>query len=174
MTELTVELLTQADDATIRDLALLEIIAWGQMPDTERVEARKRDLGAEIGRPNFAAKGFFVGRQSGAVRGVCRIEPMRDTDDEWMVVGLAVHPDHRKLGIARVLVRACIRFAGSRGASVIRSMTHRDNQASIAFHRAVGFADEGGFVAPDGDEKVAFSMAVADQAGQERRLEPND
>jgi len=53
-------------------------------------------------------------------------------------------------------------------------MTHRDNQASIAFHRAVGFADEDGFVAPDGDEKVAFSMAVADQAGQERRLEPND
>ena len=91
-----------------------------------------------------------------------------------MVVGLTVHPDHRKLGIARGLVRACIRFAGSRGASVIRSMTHRDNQASIAFHRAVGFADEDGFVAPDGDEKVAFSMAVADQAGQERRLEPND
>ena len=75
-----------------------------------------------------------------------------------MLYGVAVRPDHRREGIGRALVDACLGFAQQRGARGIRSETHLDNQVSIAFHKAVGFTDSGRFVAEDGDEKIAFAL----------------
>jgi hypothetical protein len=42
------------------------------------------------------------------------------------------------------------------------STTYAGNTASIVYDEAVGFVNEGCFTAADGDEKIAFSMALVE------------
>ena len=89
--------------------------------------------------------------------GVAKVMPWHGAYS-WMVYALAVHPDHRRQGVGRTLLDACIGFARRRGAKTIRSECHVENAESQAFHEAVGFSYDGWFVAEDGDRKMAFSM----------------
>ena len=159
--DLSVETLTSPDPETLRDVAVLEIVAWGRTPELAEVEARTQRLLREIGQLDPAAKGIFVARDSGAIVGVGRVMRSGDSPVEWMVYALAVHPECRRQGIGRALLAARIAFARSHGARTIRSETHADNRISIAYHEAVGFVNEGRFTAPDGDEKIAFLMPLA-------------
>ena len=106
------------------------------------------------------ARVVLVARKREAIVGVCRLKETPDDAEAWMVLGLAVHPAHRRQGIGRALVQAGIDVARSRGGRTIRSEAHEDNRDSMAFHRAVGFRGEWRFTASDGDEKVGFSMPV--------------
>jgi len=72
--------------------------------------------------------------------------------------GLAVHPAHRRQGVATRHVRACIEYARERSATVIRSETHASNGPSIRLHESLGFQNEGRFTYADGDEKMAFRL----------------
>ena len=75
-----------------------------------------------------------------------------------MLYGIAVHPGHRRQRIGDMLAQASITFAKERGAQLVRSEAHADNVASIAFHKAIGFVEDRHFIAPDGDEKIAFYL----------------
>ena len=82
---------------------------------------------------------------------------------------LAVHPQHRRSGVATALFEACKDHVRERGAAIIKSETHVDNAGSIAFHEALGFNNDGAFEAPDGDVKVAFSLSLHPASGESRR-----
>ena len=105
-----------------------------------------------------AAKGVFLATQSAGPVGFCRV--IRDKDDAscWWLAGIVVHPAHRRRGVGRALALEAVAYARARGAALIRSETHVDNHASIGFHESLGFDNRGEFTAPDGDEKIAFSL----------------
>ena len=68
---------------------------------------------------------------------------------------LGVHPDYRRLGLGRELYERFFALAVQRGRTVISAETGAFNTQSIAFHRRLAFAFEGG------DELVATSTAPA-------------
>ena len=153
-----VERLCSADTDTLRAIAALEVSAWGRTPDTEALEVKARRLRVELQRLHPDRKAVFIARKCGRIVGVSRIQRWPDGADDWMLYGLAVHPDNRRQGIGRALADASVGFARAGGAWRMRCETHLDNQVSIAFHKAIGFRDGGRFVASDGDEKISFSL----------------
>lgn len=61
--------------------------------------------------------------------------------DGWRgnVYRLAVHPDHRRRGIARALVRAAERHLAGEGAKRMTALVEKDHPQSVAFWRAAGY-----------------------------------
>jgi len=159
-TGICIDSLTTFDRETLSALALLQIIAWGRRPNPEEVEVRRQRLEGELEQSDPDRTMMFVARERDVIVGECRVKRDSHDPDVWILSHLAVHPDHRRQGAGRSLVQASIVFARSRGAATIRSETHVDNRASIAFHKSVGFVDDGRFTAVDGDEKIAFSMLL--------------
>ncbi len=68
--------------------------------------------------------------------------------------GIYVHPDFRKKGIARALVHNAESWSRSQGCEEFGSDTHVDDDASIAFHNAVGFRET--------DRQVVFLKTIED------------
>lgn len=57
----------------------------------------------------------------------------------WILNDLFVHPDARRLGIARRLLEAAAEFARRDGAFRLELETDHDNQAAQALYRALGW-----------------------------------
>jgi len=57
----------------------------------------------------------------------------------WYLLGLTVHSDYRRLGIATQLTQARIEWAQKHGADSIRYYTNPYNLTSMAFHAELGF-----------------------------------
>lgn len=152
--------LTSADLLPLLEIARLGILSWGREVIPSEVEERARRLEEEVLTLDPGKKGLFVASRRGVVVGFCRVVQDRNDNPTWWLLGLAVHPDHRRQGIATTLVRACIVYVQERGTTAIRSETHLDNKVSIHFHESIGFRNEGRFTAFDGDEKVAFSLTL--------------
>jgi len=151
---------TCANSIVLREIAALGIVSWGREPTRIEVEERTKGLEEEIVTLDPSGRGIFVAKRSGAIVGFSRVVRDRNDASQWGLLGLVVHPNHRRQGIGSGLVRACIAYAQERGATIIRSETHLDNEASIRLHEDVGFKNEGTFTAPDGDEKVAFRLTL--------------
>lgn len=153
---------TSADSSVLREIAELGIVSWGCEPTASDVEKRVNRLEEEIAALDPSEKGLFVAKRSGAIVGFGRV--VRDGDDpsQWWLLGLVVHPDHRRQGIGRALARARIAYARKQGATMIRSETQLGNKASIRYHQSVGFTNEGKFTALDGDEKIAFRLRLGE------------
>ena len=66
-----------------------------------------------------------------------------DTDNVAFLEGWFVVPDARGRGVGRALIAACEDWARSQGCTEFASDAQPDNEASIAAHLALGFADEG-------------------------------
>ncbi len=147
----------------LRAIAALSFLAWGRQPSEAEIEKRVGRFEAEASGLDPASRPvFFVARKSGRLVGFGRVARDRNDPDNWWLFGLAVHPDHRRRGIGRALAVARIAYARAHGATVIRSETHLDNEASARFHEAVGFRNDGQFTASDGDRKITFRMVLAD------------
>lgn len=61
--------------------------------------------------------------------------------DEGFVANVAVHPNHRRRGIGRLLVTAAMQNAAA--LSRLTLEVRVSNTAAIALYRALGFVDEG-------------------------------
>jgi len=151
---------TSINSVVLRKIAVLGIVSWGHEPTAIEVEKRAKRLEEEIVTLDPGEKGIFIAKKSGASVGFSRVVRDKNDASQWWLLGLMVHPNHRRQGIGSALVRMCIAYAQERGATVIRSETHLDNKVSIRFHESVGFKNEGRFMAPDGDEKIAFSLTL--------------
>jgi len=91
----------------------LELLAALTIPGTIRLKAEL----------NGQAVGFAIGdRRSGNELG-------------W-VASLAVHPEHRRLGIARLLLAACEVALGTRR---VRLTLRTSNEAALALYRGAGY-----------------------------------
>ena len=141
-------------------MAALGIVAWGRRPSEDEVEQRAGKLRDEISTMDPHRKAVFLAYMSGAPVGFCRMIRDRDETDHWWIAGIVVDPDNRGRGIGRALVSEGIDYARQQGAVVIRSETHTVNGASIGFHEAIGFRNDGPFTAADGDKKTAFSLEL--------------
>jgi len=77
---------------------------------------------------------FEGGRLVGTVLGT------HDTRKGW-INRLSVHPDYRRRGIARRLVRACERGFRSLGIGVFAALIEPENEGSLDFFRKLGYQD---------------------------------
>lgn len=102
--------------------------------------------------------------------------PCADHADEAYVHFAGVHPAWRGAGLGRDLYRRFCGIARAQGRTVVRAVTAPMNQASIAFHMALGFVvlpgddevdgmpvtfDPG----PQGDHVVRFELSLDTEAG---------
>ena len=55
---------------------------------------------------------------------------------------LAVHPDHRRKGIAAALIAAAEHALRRAGIEIVAALVHRDNDASYGFFRSIGYVDD--------------------------------
>jgi predicted GNAT superfamily acetyltransferase len=96
-------------------------------------------------------------------------------EDEAYIHFVGVHPGLRRLGLGRSLYERFFAAARMQGRAWVRSITAPCNQASIAFHRGMGFVMDGGdgFVdgvpvrldyAGDGGHRVVFHRRVVPDA----------
>lgn len=61
------------------------------------------------------------------------------TDNVVFLEGWYVEPDSRRAGVGRALVRAAENWGRERGCTEFASDALRDNEVSVAAHRALGF-----------------------------------
>ena len=78
-------------------------------------------------------------------------------------LALAVHPDHRGRGLARILLARLARDAASHGFRRLTAVTHREDPALLRFLRESGYAIEA--KADEDDVRVALDV-VPDVAGR--------
>jgi len=123
--------------------------------------ARPSDYGRVIGRVNvwwggremapmlpklffvhFEGTSFVAERDDGELAGFL-VGFLSQTDpSEAYVHFLGVAPEERGSGLGRTLYERFFEAARAEGRSVVRCVTSPENEASLAFHRAVGFEVE--------------------------------
>ncbi|KAK4497254.1 hypothetical protein PRZ48_011704 [Zasmidium cellare] len=65
------------------------------------------------------------------------------TESRWQMNSLYVHPKARGRGVAKELVVAALRFAGSEGPARVRIMIKRDHQEVRVLYEGLGFEEVG-------------------------------
>jgi ribosomal protein S18 acetylase RimI-like enzyme len=111
--------------------AILEL--WRQAEAVPGVTDTAEDLHRAIGGgPANVLVGEVEGRLVGSVIG---------TFDGWRanVYRLAVHPDHRRQGIARALVAAVEQELTRQGAKRVTALVMKDHPWAMTFWEAVGY-----------------------------------
>lgn len=87
---------------------------------------------------------LFVADLGGLVVGFVYLHviPTLIRDGCWArIASLAVHSDHRRSGVGRVLVAAAERFALDAGATSVELTSARDRTEAHAFYRASGYGE---------------------------------
>jgi L-amino acid N-acyltransferase YncA len=159
---ITIRALEGAGRSEAPSIALLRASAWSGAASEDEVRNAAGALAKEIAGLDPQTKVLLVAKKGEAVVGFARV--MRDRKDvtQWWLAGIDVHQAERRRGIGRALVSEGIAHARAKGCSLFRSETHVENETSILFHERIGFKNNGRFTAPDGDEKIAFSLPPDD------------
>lgn len=82
----------------------------------------------------------LVAERSGRVAGFAALWV---SGDEAELADLAVAPEHRRSGVGRTLLRACLREAAVRGAGQIFLQVRESNGAARSLYREAGFHEVG-------------------------------
>ena len=90
-----------------------------------------------IGNPSWQYGFVYV--CSGLVVGNIGAQPINSAMDTWLIANVAVHPDYRRQGIARKLVRAALDSVESRGAKRVILQVDIDNTDAVSLYRQIGF-----------------------------------
>ncbi len=96
-------------------------------------------------RLNLSGKGLapgFVWEEDGRILGNVSLV-QSDLSGRFLIANVAVHPDHRRRGIGRILMQETIEYVqGHRGQEILLQV-ERDNTGAIELYRAFGFQDIG-------------------------------
>lgn len=150
--------------AVVRPLAAGDVAAVAALeavcnPQPWSAEAIKPYAQAS-GKPEVAKKGAgpvpvaCVAERDGVVTGYALATAVGD-EAEIMVVG--VHPDARRLGIGRVLLRGLLGALHAAGARSVFLEVRRGNEPAIALYQALGFGEAGvrkGYYADTGEDAL--------------------
>jgi ribosomal protein S18 acetylase RimI-like enzyme len=150
------------DKGCLRGIALLEVLAWGNPVTRQSIEANQVRLRQQLDGSESEHHAVFAATKGDTAVGICRA--MQDAREHgvWLIYGLAVHPHHRRQGIAQSLYRSIAHYLRLQGATAIYAATHVDNHASRAFHEAMGYGQGCPFTAPDGDCLIRYTVPIKD------------
>jgi ribosomal protein S18 acetylase RimI-like enzyme len=85
----------------------------------------------------------FVWEEDGHIIGNLTLIPFYRADQRYyLIANVAVHPDHRRKGIARRLTSTAIDYIRSQGNAQIWLHVRADNPAAQALYRQLGFTDQ--------------------------------
>ena len=100
------------------------ILAWGRQLTHEETTSRADVLRRELEEADPETKAIFSAQKSGVPLGIARVARDIQNIRVWWLLGLAVHPDRWRHGVATRLVEACLNYARTRGGASFRN-THR-------------------------------------------------
>jgi len=84
----------------------------------------------------------FVWEQDGRIVGNASLIPFRDKGKRiYLIANIAVHPDHRRHGIARLLTQRAIEHARNKRTSAIWLHVRDDNPGAIHLYEELGFQE---------------------------------
>jgi ribosomal protein S18 acetylase RimI-like enzyme len=83
--------------------------------------------------------GGFVWVEEGSIVGNVTVHLQRGSRQGWFISNLAVHPEHRRKGVARRLLMAGLESARSKGAPRISLEVRADNVPARRLYSALGF-----------------------------------
>ncbi len=136
--------IAQATIADIHSVAALRHALWPEVPLDELFD-EARGL---IEDQNASTAVFLAFAEGRAVAvGLAEVVLRRDyvngceSSPVAFLEGVYVAPDHRRRGIARALVETAAGWGRAVGAGEFASDALLDNEASHAFHRALGFEE---------------------------------
>lgn len=81
----------------------------------------------------------FVWIEGGCLVGNASIQRNPTRSDTWIIGNVATDPAHRRRGIARALMEACMNYAASRGARHIALLVDQENDAARRLYESQGF-----------------------------------
>jgi GNAT superfamily N-acetyltransferase len=81
----------------------------------------------------------YVWVEDGQVIGTVSTQRAEPRSASWLVANVAVHPDHRRRGIALALMRATLDLARAQGGADVILQVDDDNAAAVALYRQMGF-----------------------------------
>ncbi|HLB47799.1 MAG TPA: GNAT family N-acetyltransferase [Anaerolineales bacterium] len=128
-------------------IASLMELCFGDMLDhTGRYAVREMEFLSRTGpllwllgsvAPNWRLG--FVWVENGNVVGNVSTQVSEFDRRTWLAANVAVHPDHRRRGIAAALTEAAIRLAAENGATCVLLQVHQHNTGALDLYRALGF-----------------------------------
>jgi ribosomal protein S18 acetylase RimI-like enzyme len=81
----------------------------------------------------------YVWVEEGRVVGSVSTQRAAPRSNAWLVANVAVHPDHRRRGIALALMRATLELIRSQGGTEAILQVDDDNLGAVTLYRALGF-----------------------------------
>lgn len=91
--------------------------------------------------------------------------------DEVHLINVATHPDHRRRGIARLLLGKLLEFTRRSRARLVVLEVRRSNRAAIQLYRRHGFSAMGirrAYYADNGEDAVEMILALDPETGHIR------
>lgn len=112
-----------------------------EMRQASRSERFLRWATGVVERVSMPLSGY-VWEQDGQVIGNVSLIPFRRRGERiYLIANVAVHPDHRRRGIARALTERAMVHARQRGASALWLHVRADNPGAIALYQKLGFVE---------------------------------
>jgi ribosomal-protein-alanine N-acetyltransferase len=85
-------------------------------------------------------------------------------EDEAELHWIAVHPEHRRLGLARRMLDAMVESARERGAARVLLEVRRGNASARDLYQSYGFGEIGvrtGYYQEDGEDAILMELRLA-------------
>ena len=84
----------------------------------------------------------FVWEENGRIIGNASLIPFRDKGRRiYLIANIAVHPEHRRRGIARILTRRALKYGWDKKASALWLHVRQDNPGAIELYQELGFRE---------------------------------
>lgn len=106
-----------------------------------RQAAREPLFDLSAASPNLPMSGYVWEEEGRVVGNLSLIPHRRNGERLYLIANVAVHPDHRRRGIAGSLTQAALKEVERRGASQTWLQVDENNPAAVGLYRRMGFRE---------------------------------